>query len=105
MDAPEALKEFLMYVVASLIEHPKQASISVGHTASGALSFRVALAPDDVRRVVGKNGFTISAMRSLLNVAAARHKVRVSLRIDGAKDFEFEDSAPEEAPAEQEKAS
>ncbi len=93
MDAPEALREFLMYVIANLIEHPKQASIAVGTTSSGAVSYKIHLAPDDVRRVVGKNGFTISAIRSLVNVAAARHGVRVSLRVDGVRDEDIE-SAP-----------
>ena len=86
MDAPEALREFLMYVVANLIDHPEQASIAVGTTSSGAVSFRVQLAPDDVKRVVGKNGFTISAIRSLLNVAAHKHSVRISLRVDGVRE-------------------
>ena len=95
MNAPEALREFLMYVVANLIDNPKQASVAVSHTSTGVVAFRVHLAPDDVRRVVGKNGFTISAIRSLLNVAAGKYGVRVSLRVDGAKDFEFEsENAP-----------
>ncbi len=107
MDAPEALREFLMYVVANLIEHPKQASIAVGTTQSGAISYKIHLAPDDVRRVVGKNGFTISAIRSLVNVAAAKHGVKVSLRVDGMQDEEFEtestsrdeaEASPEDGP-------
>ena len=88
MDAPEALREFLMYVVANLIEHPKQASIAVGTTSAGAISYRILLAPDDVRRVIGKNGFTISAIRSLVNVAAQKHGVKVSLRVDGFREEE-----------------
>jgi predicted RNA-binding protein YlqC (UPF0109 family) len=90
MDVPEALREFLMYVIANLIEHPKQASIAVGTTSSGAVSYKIHLAPDDVRRVVGKNGFTISAIRSLVNVAAAKHGVKVSLRVDGMRDEDLE---------------
>ncbi len=93
MNAPEALREFLMYVVANLIDHPEQASIAVGTTASGAVSYRVQLAPDDVKRVVGKNGFTISAIRSLLNVAARKHGVRISLRLDGVQEEDIA-SAP-----------
>ncbi len=88
MDAPEALREFLMYVLAHLIEQPKQASIVVGRTSSGATSYRVRLAPEDVKRVVGKNGFTISAIRSLLNVAAQKYGVKISLRVDGVRDEE-----------------
>lgn len=102
MDAPEALREFLMYVVANLIDHPEQASIAVGNTSSGAVSFRVQLAPDDVKRVVGKNGFTISAIRSLLNVAAHKHGVRISLRVDGVleEDIASAPHASETGPGE-----
>lgn len=91
MDAPEALREFLMYVVANLIDHPGQASIAVGTNVNGAISYRLQLAPDDVKRVVGKNGFTISAIRSLMNVAARKHNVKVSLRVDGVREEDISD--------------
>lgn len=93
MNAPEALREFLMYVVANLIDHPEQASIAVGTTTSGAISYKIHLAPDDVRRVIGKNGFTISAIRSLVNVAAQKHGVKVSLRVDGVQEELIEDAS------------
>jgi len=98
MDAPEALREFLMYVLAHLIEHPKQASIAVGTTTSGATSYRVRLAPDDVKRVVGKNGFTISAIRSLLNVAAHKYGVKISLRVDGVREEDEGETRAAAAP-------
>jgi predicted RNA-binding protein YlqC (UPF0109 family) len=91
MDTPEALREFLMYVVANLIDHPGQASIAVGTNVNGAVSYRLQLAPDDVKRVVGKNGFTISAIRSLMNVAARKHNVKVSLRVDGVREEDISD--------------
>lgn len=91
MDTPEALREFLMYVVANLIDHPGQASIAVGTNTHGAISYRLQLAPDDVKRVVGKNGFTISAIRSLMNVAARKHNVKISLRVDGVREEDIAD--------------
>lgn len=90
MDAPEALREYLMYVVANLIDHPQQASIAVGHNATGATTFRVQLAQEDVKRVIGKNGHTLSAIRSLLNVAAAKHGIKVSLKVGSPKDDDAE---------------
>lgn len=101
MDTPEALREFLMYVVANLIDHPGQASIAVGTNVNGAISYRLQLAPDDVKRVVGKNGFTISAIRSLMNVAARKHNVKVSLRVDGVREEDISDKphASETEPA------
>lgn len=88
MDAPEALREFLSYIVANLIDHPEQATIAIGPGANGAVSYRVQLAPDDVRHVIGKNGMTVSSIRSLLNVAAAKHGIKISLRVDPVKDDE-----------------
>ncbi len=90
MDAPEALREYLSYVVANLIDQPQQASIAIGHSPSGATSFRVQLAQDDVKRVIGKHGHTISAMRSLLNVAAEKHGIKVSLKVGTVKDEDAE---------------
>ena len=81
MDAPEALREFLTYVVANLIDHPKEATIASGRSANGGLVFRVMLAADDVRLVHGRNGMTASAIRSLLQTAAERHGLKVSLKI------------------------
>ncbi|MBL9134102.1 MAG: KH domain-containing protein [Verrucomicrobiaceae bacterium] len=93
MDAPEALREFLSYVVANLIDHPEKATIAVGPGSNGAVSYRVQLAPEDVRHVIGKNGMTVSAIRSLLNVAAEKHGIKISLRVDPAKDATLEGEA------------
>ena len=100
MDAPEALKEYLMYVVASLIEHPQQASIAIGHNASGATTFRVQLAQDDVKRVIGKHGHTISAIRSLLNVAADKHGIKATLKVGTPKEDDAEAAAVADDAAE-----
>mgnify|MGYP000269931557 CR=1 FL=1 len=97
MDAPEALREFLTYVVAHLIDHPQQASILISHNATGSLVFRVQLAQEDVRHVIGKNGLTISSIRSLLNTAAEKHGLKVSLKVGaGQDDLESEESAEQE---------
>lgn len=90
MDAPEALREYLSYVVANLIDHPQQASIAIGHGATGSTTFRVQLAQEDVKRVIGKHGHTVSAIRSLLNVAAEKHGIKVSLKVGTAKDEDAE---------------
>ena len=96
MDAPEALREFLAYIVSNLIDHPQQASIAVGHNAAGAIVYRVQLAPQDVRHVIGKNGLTVSSIRSLLNTAADKHGIKVSLRVGAARDLELEETPEQE---------
>ncbi|MBE2285961.1 MAG: KH domain-containing protein [Prosthecobacter sp.] len=90
MDAPEALREFLSYVVANLIDHPQQATIAIGTNVNGAVTYRVQLAQEDVRHVIGKNGMTVSAIRSLLNTAAAKHGIKISLKVGSAKEEDAE---------------
>ncbi len=96
MDAPEALREFLSYVVANLIDQPQQASIAIGHNTAGATTFRIQLAQDDVKRVIGKHGHTLSAIRSLLNIAAEKHGIKVSLKVGTAKEDDAEAAQPAE---------
>jgi len=97
MDAPEALREFLGYILANLIEHPQQATIAIGPGAGGAVSYRVQLAADDVRHVIGKNGMTISSIRSLMNVAAEKHGLKISLRVDPVRAEGTPAAGPENA--------
>lgn len=80
MDSAVALREFLEFVIAQLVDHPEQASIS-HHMASNRHVFEVAVADTDVGRIIGKNGQTIGAMRNLLEAAASRNKEQVSLSV------------------------
>ncbi|MDB6140335.1 MAG: hypothetical protein JWO94_3407 [Verrucomicrobiaceae bacterium] len=98
MDAPEALREYLSYVVAHLIEQPQQASIAVGHNASGATTYRIQVAQEDVKRIIGKHGHTLSAIRSLLHTAADKHGIRVALKVGTVKEEDAEAAATAEDP-------
>ena len=81
MDSPIALQEFLEYVVAQLIEHHDHASI-VHELDRGKHVFRIVLDEEDVGRVIGKNGYTISAIRSLVNAAASRGQMKAVLKVE-----------------------
>ncbi|MGI8602884.1 MAG: KH domain-containing protein [Verrucomicrobiales bacterium] len=81
MDAPLALREFLEYVVGSLIEHRDLASISQ-HQEGNRVSFDVLLHKDDVGLIIGRNGHTVKALRSLMTAAATREGIRISLRVE-----------------------
>ncbi len=84
MDSPIALQEFLQYAVMQLIEHRDRASIS-HEVDRGKHVFHVIVDESDVGRVIGKNGFTISSIRSMLLAAAARNHTKVILKVEGRK--------------------
>ncbi|MEN9975746.1 MAG: hypothetical protein RLZZ282_1752 [Verrucomicrobiota bacterium] len=77
----ERLRNFLQYVALKLIDDPKQAQLKVAELAPKKVRFKLVLAQADVAMLIGRNGFTASAIRSVLKGAAEREGVQVSLQI------------------------
>ena len=74
------LKELVEYMAKALVEQPDQVHVeAVEDPATTTLKLRVA--PGDIGRVIGKQGRTARAIRSLLHAAAAKEKKRVVLEI------------------------
>lgn len=77
----DRLKNFLQYVAVNLIDEPSQAQLKVAELGPKRLRFKLVLAKPDVAMLIGRNGFTASAIRSILKAAAEREGVQVSLQI------------------------
>ncbi len=77
----DRLKNFLQYVAVNLIDEPSQAQLKVAELGPKRLRFKLVLAKVDVAMLIGRNGFTASAIRSVLKAAADREGVQVSLQI------------------------
>jgi len=77
----DRLKNFLQYVAVNLIDEPSQAQLKVAELGPKRLRFKLVLARQDVAMLIGRNGFTASAIRSVLKAAADREGVQVNLQI------------------------
>jgi predicted RNA-binding protein YlqC (UPF0109 family) len=77
----DRLKNFLQYVAVNLIDDPSQAQLKVAQLAPKRLRFKLVLAKQDVAMLIGRNGFTASAIRSVLKAAADKEGVQVTLQI------------------------
>ncbi len=77
----DRLKNFLQYIAVNLIDEPGQAQLKVAELGPKRLRFKLVLAKPDVAMLIGRNGFTASAIRSVLKAAAEREGVQVSLQI------------------------
>ncbi len=89
MDAATALREFLEYIIGQLIDQPEAGAIAHELSEDGKQHhFRVTLSEDDVGMIIGKGGHTVTAMRNLLNAAAARDGQRVTLKVTGPMDYQ-----------------
>ena len=74
------MQAFLEYVVKKLVEHPDEATVTPVDR-NGLTIYELRLNPSDVGRVIGRQGMTINAIRSLLTAGSARKGLRCSLEI------------------------
>ena len=77
----QRLKAFLQYVAVNLIDDPSKAVLKVAEMGPKKLRFKLILAGGDVAVLIGRNGFTASAIRNALKLAAEKEGVQVSLLI------------------------
>lgn len=77
----DRLKNFLQYVAVNLIDEPAKAQLKVAELGPKRLRFKLVLAKEDVAILIGRNGFTASAIRSILKTAAEKESVQVTLQI------------------------
>ena len=88
MDSSTALREFLEYIIGQLIEQPEEGAIAHELSEDGRHhNFRVTLTEEDVGKIIGRNGHTVTAIRSLLAAAAQRNRQTVSLRVAEPADY------------------
>jgi uncharacterized protein len=73
-------KELVEYISKSLVDNPDQVVVEMVEDPAST-TLRLKVAPGDLGRVIGKQGRTARAIRTLLHATAARAKRRVVLEI------------------------
>jgi len=75
------MKELIEFIARSLVDDPTQVRVIQGRRGSET-NIRLQVAKEDMGRVIGRGGRVANAMRTLLNVAAARSGKRASLDVE-----------------------
>ena len=74
------MKELIQYIAEALVDNPEQVSVAeVEGNQTSVLELKVA--KDDLGKVIGKQGRTARAMRTILSAASAKVKKRTVLEI------------------------
>ena len=74
------MKELLTYIAQNLVEHPEQVSVNqIDGGSETVLELRVA--PDDMGKVIGRQGRLAKEIRALMRSVAQRQGMRVSVEI------------------------
>ena len=73
-------KDLVEYVARVLVDQPDQVTVEAVEDES-TTTLRLRVAPGDLGRVIGKQGRTAKAIRTLLHASAARSNRRAVLEI------------------------
>ena len=74
------MKELLTYIAQSLVEHPESVSVSERETA-GETVLELRVAPDDMGKVIGRQGRIAKEIRTVIRSYAQRTGEKVSVDI------------------------
>ena len=74
-------KEFLEYVIKALVDNPNDVKIERTVDEMGVL-LTLDLSPADMGKVIGRQGNTAKAIRTLLRVVGMKNNARVNLKIN-----------------------
>ncbi len=77
------MRELLVYLAKALVDQPDQVRIEEFTEDDGTVVFELSVAPDDVGKVIGRQGRIARALRTTLMIAGSRNNLRASLDIDG----------------------
>lgn len=74
------MEELIAYIARSLVDQPDNVKVTVSEE-DDSYTVELAVAADDLGKVIGKQGRTARAMRSILAAASAKENKRSRLEI------------------------
>ncbi len=74
------MDELLQYVATILVDFPEDVAVESETDDEGTLHLRLTVRPDDVGKVIGKQGRTARAIRNLMHAAAQQRDTRVNVQ-------------------------
>lgn len=74
------MKELLTYVARNLVDNPDQVSVTQ-HDGDGEIVLELRVAPEDMGKVIGRQGRIAKEIRTLVRSVAQRSNKRVSVDI------------------------
>ncbi len=79
--AKNADQEFVEFVIKAIVDHPDDVKTDRSVDEMGVL-LTLKVNPEDMGQVIGRQGGTARAIRTLLRVIGAKHNARVNFKIE-----------------------
>ena len=71
------MRDLVEYLARALVDRPEDVSVEEFEEDDGTIVFELTVADDDVGKVIGRNGRTVNALRTVVRASAVRHNRRV----------------------------
>ncbi len=77
------MQELLVHIAQGLVNDPSAVTVDVDEpNENGVTVYHLHVAPDDMGRVIGKQGRIAKAIRTVMRAAANRSDTRIAVEID-----------------------
>ena len=71
------MEDLLEYLARSLVDKPDEVSVEGFEEDDGTIVLEIHVADDDVGKVIGRGGRTVSSLRTVMRAVASRQDERV----------------------------
>lgn len=74
------MKDTLHFIVSSVVDNPDAVVIDENEE-DGYTNFTITVAPEDMGKVIGKEGKVIRSIRNSMKVKAMKHDIRIKISL------------------------
>lgn len=87
------MKETLVYIISSIVDHPDMVSVEEEEV-DGIVNLTIHVSPEDMGKVIGKEGKIIRSIRNVMKVKAMKEDKRINVAIAESNPTEADEEAP-----------
>jgi len=71
------MKQLIEYIVSNIVNHPENVIVTETEAGEGVTKYLIQVDPEDVGRVIGKQGKVIKSIRQIVRISAIQKGIRV----------------------------
>ena len=74
------MKDTLHYIISSIVDDPETVAIDENEE-NGITNYTITVAPDDMGKVIGKEGKVIRSIRNVMKIKAMKQNKRINIQL------------------------
>ena len=75
------MTKLLTHLLTSITDHPDQVKVTKSQDQSGTIILTASVHPEDMGKVIGKQGRVINALRTIVKITALKQGLRLQINL------------------------